>query len=174
MKASFLLLLLSCVPHTVLGWTTLPLVTRNHASLTRRPTSLQSLADPSSSILLAQESWRQYVPLAVSVFVIGDILLGSPVVNLILAPMQRQIDEENCEQNPVGATRIKNPKERVDSEQVAKAALDKARNTLELTDYLDKQKTDWDRMEEMRKKMDRQVVELDQNLAELEQPKKAD
>jgi hypothetical protein len=88
--------------------------------------------------------------------------------------MQRQIDEENFEQNPVGATRIKNPKERVDSEQVAKAALDKARNTLELRDYLDKQKTDWDRMEEMRKKMDRQVVELDQNLAELEQPKKAD
>jgi wobble nucleotide-excising tRNase len=88
--------------------------------------------------------------------------------------MQRQIDEGNGEQKTVGATPIKNPKERVDSEQVAQAALDKARNTLELRDYLDKQKTDWDRMEEMRKKMDQQVAELDQNLAQLEQPKKAD
>lgn len=88
--------------------------------------------------------------------------------------MQRQIDQDNCEQNTGRDTPTKNPKERVDSEQVAQAALDKARNTLELRDYLDQQKTDWNRMEEMRKKMDQQVVELDQNLAQLEQPRKAD
>ena len=44
-----------------------------------------------SSLLLSEdgsvESWRQYVPLVVSVGVIVDILLGSPLANLALAPM---------------------------------------------------------------------------------------
>ena len=55
-----------------------------------------------------------------------------------------------------------NPKERIDSEKVAQVALDKARSTLELRNYLEEQKTDWDRMEEMRKKMDQQMAEMDQ------------
>lgn len=154
---SLLVFILPCIPHTIHGWTTLPSVTRNHSSVTRRPTSLRS--EPSSSILLAEESWRQYVPLAVSVFVIGDILLGSPIVNLILAPMKRQI--KDSEQNTAGVA-VVNPKERIDSEKVAQEALDKARNTLELRNYLEEQKTDWDRMEEMRKKMDQQMAEMDQ------------
>lgn len=165
MRAPFLVCLLSYVPHSILGWTTLPSVTRNRLSVNRSPTSLRS--DPSSSILLAEESWRQYVPLAVSIFVIGDILLGSPIVNLILAPMQRQI-KDNEQNTEGGAAPTKNPKERIDSEKVAQEALDKARNTLELRNYLEKQKTDWDRMEEMRTKMDQQMAELDQ------QKKKAD
>lgn len=78
--------------------------------------------------------------------------------------MKRQIKDN--EQNTAGAAAVvpttENPKERIDSEKVAQEALDKARNTLELRNYLEEQKTDWDRMEEMRKKMDQQMAEMDQ------------
>ena len=48
--------------------------------------------DDTPSLLLAQESWRQYIPLAVSAVVIVDILLGSPLLNLVVAPMKRQAE----------------------------------------------------------------------------------
>jgi uncharacterized protein YlxP (DUF503 family) len=63
--------------------------------------------------------------------------------------MKRQI--KDSEQNTAGVA-VVNPKERIDSEKVAQEALD----------YLEEQKTDWDRMEEMRKKMDQQMAEMDQ------------
>uniref|UniRef100_A0A7S1V302 Uncharacterized protein n=1 Tax=Grammatophora oceanica TaxID=210454 RepID=A0A7S1V302_9STRA len=47
-----------------------------------------SSAGASSSIVVAQESWRQYVPLVVTGFVIFDILLGSPAANMIMSPMR--------------------------------------------------------------------------------------
>lgn len=52
-------------------------------------------------------------------------------------------------------------KERVDSEAIAQAAIDKARNTLELKRFLEENKTDEQRYEEVRKKIERQMDELD-------------
>ena len=39
------------------------------------------------------EGWKQYVPLVVSCGVILDILLGSPLANLALAPMRRASEQ---------------------------------------------------------------------------------
>jgi len=52
-------------------------------------------------------------------------------------------------------------KERVDSEAIAQAAMDKARNTLELKRFLEENKTDEQRYEEVRKKIERQMDDLD-------------
>jgi len=52
-------------------------------------------------------------------------------------------------------------KERVDSEAIAQAAIDKAMNTLELKRFLEENKTDEQRYEEVRKKIERQMDDLD-------------
>ena len=54
-----------------------------------------------------------------------------------------------------------NPKERIDSEQVAQEALDRARNSLELREFLDQQK---DPIEEAQKALDKQMADLDETL----------
>ena len=144
----------------------------------------------SNSLLLAEESWRQYVPLVVSVFIIIDILLGSPAANAVLAPLRNAEKdagekEDSSEEPPQqqsllgtlfgggdptagldgsgGGTRRK---ERVDTELVAQAAIDKAKSTLELKQFLEERKTDWDRMEEMKKKLDSDMQVLDDELEE--------
>lgn len=114
-----------------------------------------------SSLLLAQESWRQYVPLAVSAVVIVDILLGSPILNLIVAPMKRQAEDEQKEGGGAFVQPRVNPKERVDSEQVAQEALDRARNSLELRAFLDERK---DPIEEAQKAVEKQMADLDETL----------
>ena len=152
-------------------------------------TRLHSAIDPSMlsspSLLICEvESWRQYVPLVVCSGVILDILLGSPLANLALAPMKRASGmEENGDDNdensgPKGflsklkpmdeSGTIPRRKERIDSEAVAQAALDKARNSLELREYLERNKTDEDRMAEMRKKIDSQISKVDDELDKLE------
>ena len=52
-------------------------------------------------------------------------------------------------------------KERVDSEAIAQAALNKALNTLELKRFLEENKTDEQRYEEVRRKINKQMEELD-------------
>lgn len=152
-------------------------------------TRLLSTIDPtmlsSPSLLISEvESWRQYVPLAVCLGVILDILLGSPLANLALAPMKRASEmEQNGDDNKANSGSqsmfsklrpteesgtIPRRKERIDSEAVAQAALDKARNSLELRQYLEKNKTDEDRMAEMRKKIDSQISKVDDELDKLE------
>ena len=145
---------------------------------------LQSAA---STILASSdaESWRQYVPLAVSVGVIVDILLGSPLANLALGPMRRASEKGasgDTDDNDGGAAGGGSPfsafggldagsgkavdrsKERVDSEAIARAALDKASGTLELRRFLDENKTDEQRYEEVRREIDKQMDELDDDL----------
>ncbi|KAL7447867.1 hypothetical protein ACHAWC_000167, partial [Mediolabrus comicus] len=99
-----------------------------------------------SSLVLSEspESWRQYVPLVVSVGVIIDILLGSPLANLALGPMRRASEkgatgdstqdgsDNGGGDNAGGKVVVDKSKERVDSEAIAQAALDKAMGTLEL------------------------------------------
>lgn len=135
-----------------------------------------------SSILLTSdtESWRQYVPLIVSVAVIIDILLGSPLANLALGPMRRasergSMGDSSRDSNVLGRNSLfsntgdaktsgtSKSKERVDSEAIAKSALDKARNTLELKQFLEENKTNEQRYDEIRRKIDKQMDELDQS-----------
>ena len=113
----------------------------------------------SSTIMVAQESWRQYVPLVVSVGIIIDILLGNPLANMVLKPMrpEEESDESNKDDKP-------RSKARVDAELIAQQALDKASNTLELQKYLEESKTDYDRMEEMKKKLDASMQDLDEDM----------
>ena len=63
--------------------------------------------------------------------------------------------------NGGGGKVVDKSKERVDSEAIAQAAIDKARNTLELKRFLEENKTDEQRYEEVRKKIERQMEELD-------------
>lgn len=144
---------------------------------------LPELSSSSSSYILLSsetESWRQYVPLAVSVGVIIDILLGSPLANLALGPMKRA-SEKGATGNDDGSQEgsdndgrslfssfgggagkvVDKSKERVDSEAIAQAAIDKAMNTLELRRFLDENKTDEQRYEDVRKKIERQMDDLD-------------
>jgi hypothetical protein len=167
------------------------------------PTStiVASSSHASSSMFLlsvvdvGDAEWRQYVPLVVSVGVILDILLGSPLANMALGPMKRASEkgagggsvrgDVGSGGGGIGASDEggslfssfdgggasgggmdgrrggKGGKERVDSEAIARAALNKAINTLELKRFLEENKTDEQRYEEVRKKIDRQMSELD-------------
>ena len=117
----------------------------------------------SSSIVVSTESWRQYVPLVVSVGIIIDILLGNPLANAVLKPMRPEEDTDgsDMEENKVDKPRSK---ARIDAELVAQQALDKANNTLELRNFLEERKTDYDRMEEMKRKLDATMQDLDEDL----------
>jgi hypothetical protein len=68
---------------------------------------------------------------------------------------------------------FKNPKERVDSDALAQAALDKARYSMELRQFLEANKTDQQRYEEMRKKLDKQTEQLEDNLEKVFDSKNA-
>ena len=124
-----------------------------------------------TSLLLSKEveEWRQYVPLVVSCLVILDILLGSPLANIVIAPMRRQAipdsDSDDEGTNPFSFTKTNSietkKRERVDSDKFAQAALDKARNTKELREYLETRKTDRDRISEMKQKFDNQLEKID-------------
>mmetsp|Transcript_9495 Transcript_9495/g.17864 ORF Transcript_9495/g.17864 Transcript_9495/m.17864 type:complete len:234 (+) Transcript_9495:139-840(+) len=145
---------------------------------------IDNLLVEQSTVLIAEEGgsimnnnnseWRQYVPLVVSFGVILDILLGSPLANIVLGPMRRAAakngssdnEQDGLSNNSIqGASRfIKNPKERVDSDALAQAALERARYSMELRNFLEANKTNEQRYEEMRKKIEKQAQELDDNL----------
>jgi hypothetical protein len=153
-----------------------------HDALQQYSTSIDPGAKFASILLSAEgeAEWRQYVPLAVSCAVILDILLGSPLANAALGPMKRASEKGASGNNAQGSDgdgggsvggslfsnrgsggRVDRSKERVDSEAIAKAALFKAINTLELKRFLEENKTDEQQYEEVRKKIDRQMSELD-------------
>jgi hypothetical protein len=115
--------------------------------------------------MVSVESWRQYVPLVVTGVVILDILLGSPLANMALAPLRGALDDSQSGDGNGKASNSEKSKERIDSEQVAKAALDRAQNVKELRNMLEKQKTDWDRMEDLKRSLDKEMQNLDEELA---------
>jgi hypothetical protein len=167
---------------------------RTTTTITSRTQPLQLLEHPTEfSLILASEgeSWRQYIPLVVSIGVIVDILLGSPLANGIIRQLNKdQIENEQDGEKgdnvapPSSANNFMdlvsgsknrkqirnsdagNTQERVDSEKIAAEAISKARNTLELRNYLERNKTDWDRMQDMKRKFDQQTYEIDQKLEE--------
>jgi len=133
-------------------------------------TSLNFSTLDSSSVLVA-ENWRQYIPLVVSCLVIADILLGSPAANSVLRFANPQAesneDGEGFSLPWMNQKSEEDSKERVDTSAVAQQAVDKAQATLELRNYLEAQKTDWDRIDDMRKQMDKDVSKLDRKLEDM-------
>ena len=131
---------------------------------------LAAVVDPDfSSLTLAEGSWRQYVSLVVIAGVLIDILLGSPFANTLLKPMRGNDDDEGRkEDSSEDDTRSQRQRsrERIDSEAVAKAAIARAQGVLELRKFLDDSKTDWDRFEDMKRKIDSEMEGLDANLEE--------
>ena len=124
-------------------------------------------AESSTSFLISasDESWRQYVPLIVSCFVIVDILLGSPAANLVMKPL-REGSVAGDSTGPGGIKRSREEekkRERVDSDAIAKAALERASNSKELRDYLERTKTEADKMQEMRRQIDKQIADFENN-----------
>jgi hypothetical protein len=143
----------------------------------------QALMSPSSSVMLCQEdSWRQYVPVVVIGLVLIDVLLGSPFAKSLLnkARPEGMSDESSLNNRPSapgssqqssqdplesstnfarGGRGIRKP--RMDVDGYAKAALERAEGVAQLREYLEAQKTDWDRMEDMKRQMDQKMQELD-------------
>ena len=127
------------------------------------PICRQTLA-PTSTVLY--DSWRQYVPLVVSVAVIGDILLGSPAANSILALARPPPDTADDGTGPSSsaasaATSSSNSKERVDTQKMANEAIEKAQNALELRRFLDDTKSDWDKIQDKQREVERQQALFD-------------
>jgi hypothetical protein len=143
------------------------------------PDISQALLSPSSSIMLCQEdSWRQYVPVVVIGLVLIDVLLGSPFAKSLLNKARPEAlgDESDANNRPsaLGSNRESTPnrarggtttsysrKPRIDVDGYAKAALERAEGVAQLREYLEAQKTDWDRMEDMKRQMDQKMQELD-------------
>ncbi|CAB9517311.1 expressed unknown protein [Seminavis robusta] len=148
-----------CQPPRQVSSLSLGLVPANELLQSTSATTILS-SPTSSSIVLAEESWRQYVPLAVSLLVIVDILLGSPVANSVLGVMRAPPEDDAADEKAPIAVKTKG--ERIDSSEVANEALEKARNALEWQEYKETTKTDTDRMEEMRRKMDNQLRAMDE------------
>lgn len=116
------------------------------------------------------ETWRQYVPLIVSFAVIIDILLGNPFLTLIRNIIFKQQPEgmddrtktpQNFNDRIMSSNNNNQMKERIDSKKVADEAIQKAKYTLELRNYLDKMKTDQQKMNEMKDILDQQLKEFD-------------
>mmetsp|Transcript_22767 Transcript_22767/g.21897 ORF Transcript_22767/g.21897 Transcript_22767/m.21897 type:complete len:221 (-) Transcript_22767:2-664(-) len=142
------------------------------------PTTDWILSSSPSIVISEVETWRQYVPLGVCCVVILDIVLGSPLANLALAPMKRASEtDNNDETNDNGSqslfsklkqsTDMESPprsRERIDSKAVAQAALDKAMYSLELRNFLEDNKSDQQRLKETLEKLDNQMDLVDEEL----------
>lgn len=121
-----------------------------------------SMFESSTSIILADESWRQYVFPVVTAGVLIDILLGSPLANSALKPLRgAEADAGDEDDRAADTYDVTRSKERVDSDKIAKAAIERAENALELRRFLDERKTDWDKMEEMKKSLDEGMQDFD-------------
>jgi hypothetical protein len=129
---------------------------------------IDSTAASTTSLTIASEEWRQYLSLAVVAGVLLDILLGSPLANAVLKPLRGAQEVLTKEGNDGGdmnnSSGRARSKERIDSEKVAQQAIDKAQNMLELKNYLESRKTDWDRMEDMKRNLDKTMQDIDDDL----------
>jgi hypothetical protein len=117
---------------------------------------------------------RQYIPLVVSLLVIVDILLGSPLANGVLNQLRpttttttstTKENDNDTISSFTSNTGTSQSKERIDSQKVAQDAIQRARYTLELRAFLDAQR---DPVTELQRKMDEQSAVLEQNTAQLQ------
>ena len=123
----------------------------------------QSIMEPSySSMMLAQDSWRQYVPLVVIAGVLVDILLGSPLANSLLKPLRGdQPQSSDSGEQDSNETAISKSRERIDSDRVAQEAIARAESALELRRFLEESKSDWDKMQDQMKDLEEQMQDFD-------------
>ena len=140
-----------------------------------QPVELKALPNDIPSLWLAEstESWRQYVPLVVSLGVITDILLGSPLANkaLHVARTDQDDDEQPQQFTPLELLQraaagesggvAKDPNERVDTAALAQAALDKASATTDLRQFLEDSKSDWQKMKDVQSALDKNLAAFD-------------
>eukprot|EP00815_Leptocylindrus_aporus_P012417 CAMPEP_0116060082 /NCGR_PEP_ID=MMETSP0322-20121206/6192_1 /TAXON_ID=163516 /ORGANISM="Leptocylindrus danicus var. apora, Strain B651" /LENGTH=134 /DNA_ID=CAMNT_0003544611 /DNA_START=298 /DNA_END=702 /DNA_ORIENTATION=+ len=117
----------------------------------------------SSSSWIISVEWnelRQYVPLVVILGVLVDIVLGSPLANSVLKPMRDASGlVEDAWVDASDAPPMTKYKERVDSEAIAREAYDQAMGVKDLREYLEKNKTEKQKMEELRSQIDRQLMD---------------
>ena len=138
-------------------------------------TERKAMLDPSvfesaSSLTIADATWRQYVAFALISGVLLDIVLGSPLANIALKPLKG--DEEDGaagDDSKDVKLAMDRSKERIDTEQYAQAAIDRAQSALELRKFLDERKSDWEKMEEIKRKLDSEMQDLDEDLAAREE-----
>jgi hypothetical protein len=121
---------------------------------------LSSSADESTTFL---STLRQFVPLAVILGVLLDVVLGSPVANSVLQPIKKEaFDKLNSDGGLQGEPKkAKDTKELVDSEAVAVAALERAASVVELRAYLESNKSDADRIRDFQNQIDRDMQLFD-------------
>jgi hypothetical protein len=135
--------------------------------LVPRPSEKKLSAFPPSLTDIAE--WRQYVPLAVSVAVILDIVLGSPLANAVTSRLRPSATEDAEERRSNNRETIsqqrRSSKERIDSQKVAQEAIQKAQFTLELRSMLEAQR---DPVKELQRRTEEQTALLQQNQAQLQ------
>lgn len=154
----------------------------DEASTTTLSTTISAMTSPlflwvaqdeaTTTSLSSMDNWRQYVPLIVSVCVIVDILLGSPLANSALKIMGASSSSQDSQTDKDGTTRTntnsRSSKERIDSNKVAQDALQRAQYTLELQNFLRENQTDADRYRAMEKDLKAQTRELDRSLRKIQ------
>lgn len=117
-----------------------------------------------------EAEWRQYVPLVAASTVILDIILGQPLLKIVTAPMRRAsgLDDDAVSMAPNNKPKFnRNEKERVDSNALAQAAVERARNSMELRRFLEENKSDEQRYEDKRKEIQKQMEALENRLSSL-------
>jgi hypothetical protein len=115
------------------------------------------------------ESWREYVPLVVSGLVLVDVAMGRPIVNAIMKPLSPQSMDSSGMDDNAGMLQSdteqgRKRKERVDTERIAKEALEQAYASRDLRKYLEETKSDAQRLQEIRQGMDAQLKQIDYKL----------
>ena len=146
-------------------------------------------SETTTTAAATSSSWRQYVPLVVIALVLLDIVSGSPVANGILnRAAQQTAASANKEEDANGDTTDTNNqagvsifqtlsgqtvnlntakktnKERINVDQFAAQALERASSVTELRTYLETQKTDWDKMKDLQARMDQKMEQIDEKI----------
>lgn len=103
---------------------------------------------------LNAESWRQYVPLVVIAGVMLDVALGSPLIKA----MYGKTDEDSTANTGPSAI---NRNERINSDEIAKKAIEKAKATLEIQEY---RLANQDPKEKLLRQIEKQQAKLDEKL----------
>jgi hypothetical protein len=118
-----------------------------------------------AGVVVLHAEWREYVPLIVSGAVIIDIVAGSPLVNAVMSfARPKETVEDNDQASYDDDTTTGNqPKERIDTKKVAAAAVERAQSVVAVRQMLEDNKTDWDRIKDLQRKVEQQQAEFDRS-----------
>jgi hypothetical protein len=143
---------------------TIATTTTTISTRTGRRADVVKKMDGAGVVVLQATEWREYVPLIVSGAVIIDIVAGSPFVNAVLSFARPKDDiatiEDNDKTNYDDET---TGKERIDTKKVAAAAVERAQSVVAVRQMLEDNKTDWDRIKDLQRKVEQQQAEFDRS-----------